>query len=128
MAERPNVLFIICDDLNDALEGLGGHPQTQTPNLARLMRRGVTFTNNHCNAPICASSRDSLWSGLYPHTSGHYGFDHWKNNAILREMVMMQAHFRNNGYTVLGTGKLFHNGQEDHGLYDQFGYDADFGP
>ena len=63
-SERPNVLFILCDDLNDAVEGLGGHPQTRTPNITRLMQRGVTFTNGHCNAPICAPSRDSLWSGL----------------------------------------------------------------
>jgi arylsulfatase A-like enzyme len=128
MAKRPNVLFIICDDLNDSIEGLGGHPQARTPNIARLMQRGVTFLNNHCNAPICAPSRDSLWSGLYPHTTRQYGFDHWKNNAILRETVMMQAHFRNHGYKVLGTGKLFHNAQEDLGLYDQFGYEANFGP
>ena len=127
-AERPNVVFVICDDLNDALAGVGGHPQAKTPNIARLMQRGVTFFNNHCNAPICAPSRDSLWSGLYPHTTGQYGFDHWKNNTILRETRMMQKHFGDNGYKVLGTGKLFHNAQEDRGLYDQFGYDADFGP
>jgi arylsulfatase A-like enzyme len=127
-AERPNVLFIICDDLNDAVEGLGGHPQTKTPNITRIMSRGVTFLNNHCNAPVCAPSRDSLWSGLYPHTTGQYGFDHWKNNAVLRDTVMMQEHFRNHGYEVLGTGKLFHNSQEDPTLYDRFGHAANFGP
>jgi arylsulfatase A-like enzyme len=92
------------------------------------MAQGVAFLNNHCNAPVCAPSRDSLWSGLYPHTTGQYGFDHWKNNPTLRESVMIQEHFRNHGYTVMGTGKLFHNNQEDPSLYDEFGYDADFGP
>jgi arylsulfatase A-like enzyme len=122
------VLFIICDDLNDAIEGLGGHPQARTPNISRLMRRGVTFANGHCNAPVCAPSRDSMWSGLLPATTRQFGFDHWKNNPILRRTTMMQGHFRNHGYTVLGTGKLFHNGQEDESLYDEFGYPADFGP
>jgi iduronate 2-sulfatase len=84
--------------------------------------------NGHCNAPICAPSRDSLWSGLLPQTTRQFGFDHWKNNPILRRTKMMQEHFRDNGYTVLGTGKLFHNGQEDEALYHEFGWPADFGP
>ena len=43
-AQRPNVLFIICDDLNDSVSGMGGHPQARTPHLARLMERwGLQF-------------------------------------------------------------------------------------
>jgi hypothetical protein len=38
---RPNILFIVCDDLNAAVEGMGGHPQAHTPNIRRLMDRGV---------------------------------------------------------------------------------------
>ena len=49
--QRPNVLFIICDDLNDSLEGMGGHPQAKTPNLSRLAAEGVRFTNGYV-API----------------------------------------------------------------------------
>ncbi|NWF83820.1 MAG: twin-arginine translocation signal domain-containing protein [Bryobacteraceae bacterium] len=37
---RPNVLFIICDDLNDSVQGMGGHPQAHTPNIHSLMQRG----------------------------------------------------------------------------------------
>lgn len=128
MTPGPNVLFIICDDLNDAIEGWGGHPQTRTPNVSRLMQRGMSFLNGHCNASICAPSRASLWSGLYPHTTGNYTFRHWQKNPILNETVMMQRHFRDNGYRVFGTGKLHHNGQEDKSVYDDFGYDASFGP
>jgi arylsulfatase A-like enzyme len=122
------VLFVICDDLNDAVEGMGGHPQTRTPNITRLMQRGVTFLNGHCNAPVCAPSRASMWSGLLPQTTRNYGFDHWKNNPILRRATMMQRHFCGHGYRVLGTGKLFHNRQEDESLYHAFGWPADFGP
>lgn len=125
---RPNVLFILCDDLNDSLEGFGGHPQAKTPHLQRLMRRGVSFGNAHCNAPICAPSRASLWSGLLPHTSGSYTFTDWRENAVLKETVMLQRHLRNHGYAVWGTGKLFHNGQEEYSLYDDFGHEANFGP
>lgn len=70
--ENPNVLLIICDDLNDYIEGLGGHPQAQTPNITRLSKSGVSFTQAHCNSPICAPSRASLFTGVYPHHSGCY--------------------------------------------------------
>lgn len=55
LPERPNILFIILDDLNDAVSGMGGHPQAKTPNVERLMERGVRFTNAQCNsASVCA--------------------------------------------------------------------------
>ena len=52
-AEKPNVLFISVDDLNDWIGCLGGHPQANTPNLDRLAASGVLFTNAHCPAPAC---------------------------------------------------------------------------
>ncbi len=48
--EKPNVLFIICDDLNDYVEGMEGHPQAVTPNIARLASDGMFFTNAYANA------------------------------------------------------------------------------
>lgn len=59
-AEKKNVVFIICDDLNDSVHGFGGHPQAYTPNLDRLAKMGVRFTNAHSNAPMCAPSRPSM--------------------------------------------------------------------
>ena len=58
--KRPNVLFIAIDDLNDWVSCLGGHPQASTPNIDRLAKRGVLFSNAHCQAPICNPSRVSL--------------------------------------------------------------------
>ena len=52
-ASRPNVLFIAVDDLNDWIGCLAGHPQTVTPNMDRLAKRGVLFTNANCAAPAC---------------------------------------------------------------------------
>ena len=71
--EPPNVIVIISDDMNDSVEGMGGHSQALTPNINRLMDMGVQFTNAHANAPICGPSRASLWTGLYPKTTGLYG-------------------------------------------------------
>lgn len=105
---RPNVLFIICDDLNDYVTGMGGHPQVRTPNIERLMKLGTSFTNAHTNHPICAPSRASLFSGLYPHTSGLLKWGRWSDSKILKDSVSMFRHFKKNGYDVYGTGKLHH--------------------
>jgi arylsulfatase A-like enzyme len=107
---------------------MGGHPQSKTPNLKRLMQRGTTFINAHCNASICAPSRASLFSGLYPHTTDYYNFDQWRENKILKDTVMLQQHFKNNGYHVWGCGKLHHNGQEAQEHYHEFTNGANFGP
>src|ERR1022692_363881 len=52
-AKGPNVLFIILDDLNDWSGFLGGHPQARTPNIDRLARSGMSFTNAHCAYALC---------------------------------------------------------------------------
>jgi len=60
--EKPNVLFIAVDDLNDWIGCLGGHPDAKTPNLDRLASRSTLFTRAYCNAPACNPSRGSLSS------------------------------------------------------------------
>jgi hypothetical protein len=50
-SDRPNVLFISVDDLNDWIEPLGGHPQAHTPSLNRLASESVLFTRNYCGSP-----------------------------------------------------------------------------
>ena len=54
-AQRPDILFIAVDDLNDWVGVLGGHPQTKTPNIDRLAARGLLFTNAHTAAPLCTA-------------------------------------------------------------------------
>lgn len=125
---RPNVLFIICDDLNDSVDGMGGHPQARTPSIHRLMSRGVQFTNAHNNQPWCAPSRASLWSGIYPFKSHYHGSGNWRQNPVLGQSVTLIEHMRKSGYAVYGTGKLFHNGQEPKDLYSEYGHDPEFGP
>lgn len=71
---RPNILFIAIDDMNDWTGFLGGHPQTQTPNMDRLAKKGVNFTNAHCSAPGCSPSRNALLYGVEPFHSGLYAF------------------------------------------------------
>ncbi|MDZ7723277.1 MAG: sulfatase [candidate division KSB1 bacterium] len=130
---QPNVLFIICDDLNDSLEKLGGHPQAVTPNLKSLMDKSVQFNNAHSNDPICGPSRASFLTGIYPHTSGYFGYqqqqNHWRDNAVLKNARTFMEHFGAHGYKVYGTGKIFHNDHEDWGVWKNgFGIKPTFGP
>ena len=70
MGTRPNVLFIAVDDLNDWIGPLRGHPQVKTPHIDRLAKRGITFTNAHCAAPLCNPSRAAVFSGHQPFQTG----------------------------------------------------------
>ena len=63
---KPNVLMIIADDLNDWVGCLSGHPDVKTPNIDRLARRGLLFTNAHCAAPVCNPSRVATFTGRRP--------------------------------------------------------------
>ena len=58
--ERPNVLFIAIDDMNDWIGPLGGNSMSKTPNLDKLAKRSVVFTNAHCTSPACSPSRLSV--------------------------------------------------------------------
>ena len=108
-AKRPNVLFIAIDDLNDWVSCLGGHPQVSTPNIDRLAKRGVLFTNAHCQAPICNPSRVSLLTGVRPSTSGVYDLNQPLRGApALKGAVTLPANFKAGGYHVLGRGKIYH--------------------
>ena len=110
-ADRPDVLFIAIDDLNDWVGCLGGHPQAKTPNIDRLARRGTLFTNAHCQAPLCNPSRTSLLTGLRPSTTGVYGLAPWfRTIDEFAELVTLPQHFREHGYTTLSTGKIYHGG------------------
>jgi hypothetical protein len=60
----PNVLLIAVDDLNDWVGCLGGHPDTRTPNIDRLAKRGVLFSNAHCQSTMCNPSDETKGTHL----------------------------------------------------------------
>ncbi len=106
-AEKPNVLFIAIDDLNDWVGCLAGHPQARTPNLDRLASSGLLFTNAHCPAPACNPSRTSVFTGISPHRSGLY-----RNGQRMREVLpnaeLLPRTFSRAGYWSAGSGKMLH--------------------
>lgn len=105
----PNILFISMDDVNDWVSPLGGYPGVVTPNMEKLARRGTLFTSAHCTTPTCVGSRASVFSGLYPHSTGVYS-----NRAklgqseALKQAILLPDYFKQHGYQTIGIGKITH--------------------
>ena len=127
---RPNVLFLICDDLNCDL-GSYGHAQVQSPHIDRLAARGVRFENAYCQFPLCGPSRASFMTGLYPDQTLV------RRNAIyIREHVpnvkTMSQMFRQAGYFATRIGKIYHYNVPKHigtsGHDDPFSWDYTINP
>ena len=107
-AERPNVLFIAVDDLNHWVGYTGRNPQVKTPNIDRLSKMGVSFTNAHCAAPACNPSRAALMGGRRPSSTGCYlNGDPWKQYVDAEQTLNYT--FKKAGYFVAGMGKIYHS-------------------
>ena len=115
--ERPNVLFIAVDDLNDWIGCLGGHPQALTPNMDRLAARGILFTNAHCAAPACNPSRAAVFSGRMPSRTGVWSNRSPKLLKLHPNMQLLPTTFAKAGYQTLGTGKLLDSGSANRSLF-----------
>ena len=107
-----DVLFIAVDDLNDWTGHLKGHVQASTPNIDRLVNRGMVFTNAHCAAPACNPSRAALMSGMRPFETGIY-VNSSPSAKILKNTLTINRHFLAHGYNVLGGGKIYHGFQSE---------------
>ncbi|MEO0413742.1 MAG: sulfatase-like hydrolase/transferase, partial [Verrucomicrobiota bacterium] len=116
-ADRPNVLFLAVDDMNDWIGSHDVSPRAITPNLDKLAARGVNFTNAHTAGVFCAPSRAAIFSGQFASTTGCYQsanffVDHPNIEGL-------QQSFSKAGYTTLGAGKLYHHPA---GAVDQRGW------
>ena len=104
--EKPNVLFIAVDDLRPELGCYGS--RALTPNIDRLAASGLRFDRAYCNQAVCGASRLSLMTGLYPEFTGERSFHvrGWRKRWA--DIVTLNQHFKSNGYTTIGLGKIYH--------------------
>ena len=123
--KRPNVLFLMSDDLNNML-GCYGDPLARTPNIDRLAARGVRFDRSYCTFPLCGPSRNSMLTGLYPNSTGILANSQIFRQTIPTQLSLSQA-FRQSGYFAARIGKLYHynvpnsigtNGHDDPGSWE----------
>lgn len=107
---RPNILFILSDDLRPDLSCYGSH--VKTPNLDKLADRGVRFANAWVQYPLCNPSRTSMLTGRHPTTTGALVNRNYFRDSY-PDMVTLPQLFKNAGYDTLRIGKVFHDSADD---------------
>src|SRR3954453_13469046 len=127
MADSPNILMIMADQLSALALRAYGNSVVRTPHLDRLAAQGVVFENAYCNFPLCAPSRASLMSGQLASRIGVYD-----NAAEFAASVPTLAHgLRALGYATCLSGKMHFVGPDQlHGFEERLTtdiYPADFG-
>ncbi len=119
-SKRPlNVLFFMSDDMRPELACYASRFNAHSPNIDALAAHGVRFDRNYCQFPLCNPSRSSLFTGHLPRETGVLG----NSAAVVKahpEWITMPRHFKENGYTTLRSGKLFHAGLDDPNAWTDF--------
>lgn len=124
---KPNILFVMADQLAARYLPFHGHPLVQTPHLSRLAAEGVVFENAYSSSPLCAPARATVMNGLLPSRTGVYD-----NAAEFPSAIPTWAHYlRKEGYKTCLSGKMHFVGPDQlHGLEERLTtdiYPADYG-
>ena len=127
VAEHPNILCIMADQLAAPALPCYGHPVVKTPHISALAKAGVVFENAYCNSPLCAPSRFSMLTGKLPSRIGAYD-----NAAHFSADIPTFAHYlRDLGYYTCLAGKMHFVGPDQlHGFEERLTtdiYPSDFG-
>ncbi len=118
-ADRPNVLFILCDDIRWNALSCAGHPTLKTPHIDRLASEGVRFANTFCTTSLCSPSRASILTGLYAHRHGVR--DNFTD--LPTTLTHWPMRLRESGYETAYMGK-WHMGEENDAPRPGFDYFA----
>ncbi len=111
--DGPNVVVFLVDDLRAEL-GCYGSDIVQSPNIDRLAGEGVAFDNAYCQQAICAPSRMSILTGMRPDKIGIYSI-FTPLRSVNKEIVTLPQLFKENGYTTVSIGKVYHHTNDDVG-------------
>jgi iduronate 2-sulfatase len=116
-AGKPNILFIVVDDLRPELNCYNAE-YIHSPNIDRLAKQGTMFERAYCNVPVCGASRASLLTGLRPTRNR---FLHYETRAETDApgVTTLPSHFKNNGYHTISNGKVFHHADDSEESWDE---------
>lgn len=122
-AEKPNILWITCEDIGPHLHACGDD-YSVTPNLDKLCARATTYMNAWSNAPVCAPARTTIISGVYPTATGA---EHMRSMTKLAPgMKMFPAYLREAGYYCSNNVKEDYNLEKPEGTWDESSNKAHF--
>ena len=108
LAKAPNVLFISIEDMSPYL-GCYGYTDVSTPHIDKLATQGIVFRRAYCQAPLCNSSRASVFTGLRPETTRVFGnSEDWRVH-IPDGWQTLPEFFKRHGYETIRIGKMHHN-------------------
>lgn len=107
---RPNIVFVLVDDLRWDEIGIAGHPFAETPNIDRLAREGVRFLNAFATTPLCSPSRASILTGQYAHTNSIT--DNTARDSASHRLPTFAIPLAAAGYRTAFMGK-WHMGNDD---------------
>lgn len=118
-ADRPNIVFILADDLGWAELGVDGNDFHETPNLDRLASQGVRFTNAYASAPVCSPTRASLMTGQVPARVGITDYLRPGSDVHLSpDTITIAERLKATGYRTGIVGKWHLTGYETHGAVE----------
>ncbi len=105
---RPNIIFILADDLGYADIGCYGQQKTETPNIDQLAKQGLKFTQFYSGTSVCAPARASFMTGLHTgHTPvrGNKSFEPEGQTPLPDSTITIANILQQNGYTTAAFGK-----------------------
>ncbi len=109
--KKPNVLFLVVDDLRPEL-GCYSKDYIKSPNIDGLAKSGMVFNRAYCQQAVCSPSRSSVMTGTRPDTTKVWDLVTSFRDA-LPDVVTLGQQFKANGYFVQGMGKIYHGGLDD---------------
>ena len=109
--QPPNILFIAVDDLRPEVDVYGAD-HIHSPSMDRLAAEGLTFSRTYCNIPVCGASRASILSGVRPGVHRFLGYSTYQQEDY-PDVLSLPMHFKNNGYTTISNGKIYHHRNDD---------------
>jgi N-acetylglucosamine-6-sulfatase len=109
--QRPNVVFILMDDMRWDCMSIAGHPFIKTPNLDRIGLEGAYFKNAMVTYPLCSPARADFFTGTYAHHHGIVG-NAVKYGEISHQLDTYHRHLQSSGYQTAAIGK-WHMGVDD---------------
>ncbi len=107
--KKPNVLFIISDDLTATAVSSYENKACHTPNIDKLASEGVRYTKAYTQYPVCGPSRASFMSGYYPNATTTFGYVSGRENIGPERKTWSQL-FKDNGYYTARVSKIYHMG------------------